>query len=99
MPWPAAYAAYLAGVGIRIGQSREFGGSLLTHWLLPAEDDEARTRSTGRCGMSERGRDPVGRNSELELKRPTSRPGEGPYVLLAPGASAPSRRYPEYPRP
>ena len=26
-PWPAAYAAYLAGVPVRIGQSREFGGA------------------------------------------------------------------------
>jgi ADP-heptose:LPS heptosyltransferase len=37
-PWPAAYLTYLSGVGIRIGQSREFGGGLLTHWVEPLPD-------------------------------------------------------------
>ena len=37
-PWPAATLAALAGVGVRAGQSTEFGGSLLTHWVAPPPD-------------------------------------------------------------
>ncbi len=95
-PWPAAYAAYLAGVGIRVAQSREFGGSLLTHWLLPAEDDEhahqvdRSLRLAAAAGIASAG-------EHLELTRPdVPAPVEGEYVLLAPGASAPSRRYPDF---
>jgi ADP-heptose:LPS heptosyltransferase len=95
-PWPAAYAAYLAGVRIRIGQSREFGGSLLTHWVLPAPDDESAhqvdrsLRLVAAAGIPSAG-------SELALLPPgLAPPVEEPYLLLAPGASAPSRRYPRY---
>lgn len=34
-PYSLAYLAYLAGISIRIGHSREFGGSLLSHWIQP----------------------------------------------------------------
>jgi len=95
-PWPAAYAAYLAGVPVRIGQSREFGGSLLTHWLLPADDDESAhqvdrsLRLAAAAGLESAG-------AQLELIRPDiPTPVQGEYVLLAPGASAPSRRYPAF---
>src|SRR5215218_5683888 len=37
-PYPPAYACYLAGVPIRIGQSKEFGGSLLTQWVRALPD-------------------------------------------------------------
>jgi hypothetical protein len=33
-PYPIAYVSYLAGIQERIGLSREFGGSLLTRWVL-----------------------------------------------------------------
>lgn len=32
-PYPLAYICYLAGIPIRIGQSQEFGGGVLSHWL------------------------------------------------------------------
>lgn len=38
-PYPFAYLCYLAGVPIRIGQSPEFGGSVLSHWVKPSLDD------------------------------------------------------------
>lgn len=97
-PWPAAYAAYLAGVPIRIGQSREFAGSLLTHWVLPADDDEQAhqvDRSLRMIGAA--GVEPAGTALALELPD-LAPPVDGPYVLLAPGASAPSRRYRDFRR-
>lgn len=95
-PWPAAYAAYLAGVPVRIGQSREFGGSLLTHWVLPAPDDESAHQVDRSLRMvAAAGVPSVG--SDLELLRPNVvPPSDEPYLLLAPGASAPSRRYPRF---
>ena len=32
-PYPLAYICYLAGIPIRIGQSQEFGGSVLSQWV------------------------------------------------------------------
>jgi ADP-heptose:LPS heptosyltransferase len=102
-PWPAAYAAYLAGVPVRIGQSREFGGSVLTTWVLPGEDDEEAhqvdrsLRMIAASGVASAG-------SALALNRPDIlRPAAVPpeddlYVLLAPGASAPARRYRDFAR-
>ena len=37
-PWPAGYALQRAGVPLRAGMSKEFGGAALTHWV-PAADD------------------------------------------------------------
>lgn len=38
-PYPLAYICYLAGIPIRIGQSQEFGGGVLSEWLkLPPKD-------------------------------------------------------------
>lgn len=34
-PYPAAYVCYLAGVPLRLGQSREFGGGVLSLWVQP----------------------------------------------------------------
>lgn len=34
-PYAAAYLCYLAGIPIRIGQSHEFGGSILSHCITP----------------------------------------------------------------
>lgn len=35
-PFGAAYACYLAGVPVRLGQSAEFGGAVLSHRVIPA---------------------------------------------------------------
>ncbi len=38
-PYPLAYICYLAGIAIRIGQSQEFGGGVLSEWVkLPPKD-------------------------------------------------------------
>ena len=37
-PYPWAYVCYLAGIPIRLGQSQEFGGSVLSQWIKPQSD-------------------------------------------------------------
>lgn len=37
-PYLVAYCCYLAGIPIRVGQSIEFGGSVLSHWIKPPLD-------------------------------------------------------------
>lgn len=32
-PYPLAYICYLAGIPVRIGQSQEFGGGVLSEWV------------------------------------------------------------------
>lgn len=34
-PYPLAYLCYLAGIPHRFGQSSEFGGAVLSHWVNP----------------------------------------------------------------
>lgn len=34
-PYPLAYVCYLAGIPLRLGQSQEFGGGLLSDWVKP----------------------------------------------------------------
>jgi ADP-heptose:LPS heptosyltransferase len=38
-PYALAYICYLAGVSIRLGQSQEFGGSVLSHCVKPPVND------------------------------------------------------------
>ncbi len=104
-PYPPAYACYLARIPLQIGQSKEFGGRLLTHWIKSLPDDahqvERSLHMLRSAGLTDQG-------SHLELKVPLEfqqsadqilkRSGVGtdsPYIVLAPGASAAARRYPE----
>jgi ADP-heptose:LPS heptosyltransferase len=100
-PWPAAYAAYLAGIRIRVAFADRFGGSVLSHPIEPppdavhqAERNLALLRGLGLAVDDER----------LEIRVPTDarrrawerlrqhgvEPGEP--VLVVPGASASARR-------
>lgn len=101
-PWPPAYACYLAGIPVRIGQAKDFGGSLLTH-PVPALPDEAHQVDRNLHLVEAAGLPLAGRHLELEL--PTGDQtraadllagagvGDEPFVALAPGASCPARRY------
>jgi ADP-heptose:LPS heptosyltransferase len=103
-PWPAAYLAYLSGVGIRIGQSKEFGGGLLTHWVEPLPD-KVHQVDRNLFLLEQSGLPVAGRQLELKVPdsaRSTARnllrrlrvpPGE-PFVVMAPGARVPTHRYP-----
>lgn len=101
-PFPPAYAAYLAGIPVRIGQSKEFGGGVLSHPVPPPPDAlhqaERNLRLVEAVGL------PVG-DRQLALSLPPAarrraarllrRAGvTGSYLLVTPGASCPARRYP-----
>lgn len=100
-PWPAAYAAYLAGVPIRVGMSKEFGGSVLTHPLVAPPDEQHQSDRAlallAGVGIPDRGRHLTlrvpddARERAREVRREAGLPGT--YAVLAPGASCPSRRW------
>jgi lipopolysaccharide heptosyltransferase II len=102
-PHPVAYACYLAGIPIRIGQSKEFGGALLTHWTKPAADRNHQVDRNLHL-LEFMGLPLDGTHMELHLPATAEeiawqtllalgiQPGD-PYVVMAPGASCASRRY------
>lgn len=103
-PYPPAYACYLAGIPVRIGQARDFGGGMLSTWVTPLADAthqvDRNLHLLEACGLEPGGR-------ALELRVPPAAaatvarlleeagvdPGE-PCVVLAPVASCPARTYP-----
>lgn len=97
-PWPAAYACALAGIPVRAGASREFGGALLTHWIddLPDEahqvDRAAELLTRLGVPVPERAlRVIIPRRAERDAQAIA---GPRPYAVLLPGASCASRRWP-----
>lgn len=91
-PWPAAYLCRLAGVPVRVGTSKEFGGAGLTHWV-PAPPDGIHQVDRMLYLLERVGVPPAGTDLRLDLPE-RARPSNEPYALLLPGASCPSRRYP-----
>jgi lipopolysaccharide heptosyltransferase II len=106
-PLPAALFCHLAGIPLRLAHSRENPYQLLSHWL-PETEPQQRIRhevrrqldlvaSVGasstelRLSFAPQPQD-YGRVHEL-LHRRGLQP-EGPWLLVHPGATAPSRRYP-----
>jgi ADP-heptose:LPS heptosyltransferase len=90
-PWPAAYAGLLAGIPLRAVHSTEFGGAAATHWVSSPPDG---THQVDQCLhlLAALGVPPAGRQLELRLTARTA--ADSPYVLLAPGGSSSSKRYP-----
>lgn len=89
-PWPAAHVGMLAGIGLRAVHSTEFGGAVATHWVTPPP---VGTHQVDRCLHLLAALEVPSAGPELELViPPTDR--EGPYAVLAPGGSCPSKRYP-----
>ncbi len=100
-PWPVAYASYLAGVPVRVGTSKEFGGSLLTHWL-PAPEDGQHQSDRSLALLASVGIEALGTGLALAVSDDARRQAAAVrreagvadhYVVLAPGASCPSRRW------
>ncbi len=103
-PWPAGYALQCAGVPVRAGTSKEFGGTALTHWV-PAPDDGLHQvdralyvlRRLGVPGGAATLRAEIpGRaraHAAAALAASGLDPG-APYAVLLPGASCPARRWP-----
>jgi ADP-heptose:LPS heptosyltransferase len=103
-PWPAAYACLLAGVPVRVGTSKEFGGALLTHWV-PAPPDGLHQVDRMLDLLAAVGVPAVDRRMAVEVPpaaAPAVRsalaaagvPPGSPYVVLLPGASCSARRWP-----
>ncbi len=102
-PLPAGYACVLAGIPMRVGQSKEFGGGVLSHELA-SPPDECHQVDRNLALLEGIGMPLDGRRLELVVPADVSAaaddllagvgvgPGQ-PFVALAPGASAPARRY------
>ncbi|HKE98988.1 MAG TPA: glycosyltransferase family 9 protein [Actinomycetes bacterium] len=103
-PHPAAYVCYLAGIRIRVGQSTEAAGGVLTHLVRPM-GDRAHQVDRDLYLLEASGFPVAGRQLELRVPAPARTsaanlldrgglPPDEPFVVLAPGAGAASRRYP-----
>lgn len=103
-PWPGAYACQLAGIPVRAGLSKEFGGAALTHWV-PAPDDalhqvDRALHLLDRLGVPGRGtalHARVGPGARAAAAAALAAAGidpAAPHAVLLPGASCASRRYP-----
>ena len=103
-PHVPGYACYLAGIPLRAGESKEFGGSALTTELRGCPDEmhqaERNLRLVEHLGFQVGDRQLAIRLDDAARARVPAllggagiAPGE-PYVLLHPGASCEARRYP-----
>lgn len=102
-PYPAAHIAYLAGIPIRVGQSKEWGGQILTHLVRPLPDEahqvdrDAHLVESVGIPVTDRTLEvaipaPARREaSRLLEQRGASRDG---YIVVSPGASCPARGWP-----
>jgi ADP-heptose:LPS heptosyltransferase len=102
--FPAAYACYLAGIPVRVGQAAEFGGSVLSHVVRPAADGTHQVDRNLHL-VEALGLRVEDRSLSVELPRPAIEGAHRlldaagvdpltPFVAIAPGASASARRYP-----
>jgi lipopolysaccharide heptosyltransferase II len=102
-PYPVASTCYLAGIPLRIGQSKEFGGGLLTHWVK-AQPDRSHQVDRNLHLLEAVGILADGSHMELHLPEHAVQSAEqilsvfgiqpgDPFVVMAPGASCASRRY------
>ena len=103
-PHIPGYACYLAGIPLRAGESKEFGGRALTTELKGASDDlhqvERNLRLVEQLGFVARDRrlrvaiGPAARAAVPALLATAGIDADKPFALLHPGASAQARRYP-----
>lgn len=103
-PHVPGYVCYLAGIPLRAGESREFGGGTLSTELQGAPTEmhqvERNLRLVESLGFVARKReltvaiaDEARKHAYALLKEQKMDPDK-PFVLLHPGASAKARRYP-----
>lgn len=104
-PLPAALTCFMAGVPLRAAHCRENPYQLLTDWVPEADSTESARHevrrqldlaaAVGCSAADERIRVGVGAARAGEVAGLLDRlEGSGPLVVVHPGASAPSRRYP-----
>lgn len=104
-PHTPGYVCYLAGIPLRAGESKEFGGGTLTTELRGAPDSlhqaERNLRLVEHLGFHTQDRrlalavPDADRHAARELLATHGLPPDEPFVLLHPGASAQARRYPD----
>ena len=103
-PHAAGYACYQAGIPLRAGESKEFGGAVLSTDLRGAPDDlhqvERNLRLVEAVGFPVRDRSlavAIGDGARKHVRRLLADVGIDhavPWMLVHPGASAEARRYP-----
>ena len=103
-PHVPGYACYLAGIPLRAGESKEFGGRTLTTELRGAPDElhqvERNLRLVEYLGFVARDRQltvAIPQEARAAVPSLLARAGlnaDTPFILLHPGASAQARRYP-----
>src|SRR2546421_10362157 len=103
-PLPPGYVCYLAGIPLRAGESKEFGGSTLTTELKGSPDDlhqvERNLRLVEHLGFVATDRRLMlaipeeARQAVPSLLERVGLDPDAPFVLVHPGASAQARRYP-----
>jgi len=103
-PHAPGYACYLAGIPLRAGESKEFGGAVLSTELKGAPDElhqvERNLRLVERLGFVARDRRltvfPAAADHDAvpRLLADAGINPSMPFILLHPGASAAARRYP-----
>jgi lipopolysaccharide heptosyltransferase II len=103
-PHPPAYVCYLAGIPLRAGRSKEFGGGVLFP-ALPALPDDMHQAERNLRLIEDAGIAAGERHLELSVPEDARMragallAGAGiaagaPFVVIAPGASCAARRYP-----
>lgn len=102
-PHVPGYVCYLAGIPLRAGESKEFGGATLTTELRGAADDlhqvERNLRLVEQLGFTTPDRklsiaiSDAARRAVPDLLRWAGLDPTSPFVVLHPGASAEARRY------
>ena len=102
-PHVPGYVCYLAGIPLRAGESKEFGGSTLTTELRGAPDElhqvERNLRLVEHLGFVVNDRQlelAISNEARAQVPELLARAGidlDAPFILLHPGASAKARRY------
>ncbi len=103
-PHAPGYVCYLAGIPLRAGESKEFGGAVLSSEIKGAPDElhqvERNLRLVERLGFVARDRrltvfpSAADRHAVPRLLADAGIDPSMPFILLHPGASAAARRYP-----
>lgn len=103
-PYPPAYVAYLAGIPVRVAQSHEWGGQILTHLVQPLPDETHQVdrnlhllEAVGIRADSRRLEVRLPASARRDATRLLERAGvdaTAGYVAVAPGATCEARRYP-----
>jgi ADP-heptose:LPS heptosyltransferase len=102
-PWPPAYVCWRAGIPIRLGQSHEFGGGLLTQWVQPPPKSAHQVDRNLHL-LEQAGFETAGRELELavpsdtdaaarSLLRGAGIDADRPFVAVAPFATCAARSY------